>query len=466
MWHEERFPPARVSARYGSERRRSSECTTTGETHRERLVGAGDEAAESDPPQAAASRTRPRLDGCELAAQGAPSRQNLIVMIEPKMMIRGWSDRLLAACAVCVAVAVVTRSHSVPATDFPAADDLMLRLMSMDNVSGVALMLIKDGRIVLEKGYGFRDLESHAPVTTATLFNIGSISKSFTALGIAQLVDQHQVELDAPVIKYIPDLRLSDPRAAQAVTLRQLLSHTSGLPPDDQWPQQVPATREGIVSEFANMPITAQPGTRFQYCSRCIVLAAYVLERITGQSWEAYTRAHIFEPLGMTAASFGPLGLEQAADRAQPYRHDAVLGEVPVPWGRLQYLEPLGPAGGIDANIDEMARYALLQLDDGTISGHQVLSAQMMAELHRPEIAVGPDWTPAARTEDMHYALGWFTASVRGVNLVFHNGANPGFRAAIFLMPSTKAGVVILTNGESERFTDAATRGLLEQLLQ
>jgi CubicO group peptidase (beta-lactamase class C family) len=213
------------------------------------------------------------------------------------------------------------------------------------------------------------------------------------------------------------------------------------------------------------MPITAQPGTRFQYCSRCIVLAAYVLERVTGQSWEAYTRTHIFEPLGMTTASFGPLGLEQAPDRAQPYRHKAVLGEVPVPWSRLQYLQPLGPAGGIDANVDEMASYALLQLGGGTMSGHQVLSAQMMAELHRPEITVGTDWTPAARTEHMHYALGWFTADVRGVHLAFHNGANPGFRAAIVLVPSSKASVVILTNGESDRFTDAATQSLLKQLL-
>jgi CubicO group peptidase (beta-lactamase class C family) len=92
------------------------------------------------------------------------------------------------------------------------------------------------------------------------------------------------------------------------------------------------------------------------------VLAAYVLERITGQSWEAYTRRHIFEPLGMTTASFGPLGLEQAPDRAQPYWHAAVLGEVPIPWSRLQYLYSLGSTGGIDANVDEMSHYALLQL--------------------------------------------------------------------------------------------------------
>jgi CubicO group peptidase (beta-lactamase class C family) len=387
-------------------------------------------------------------------------------MIGAKTMTRSWCGRPLAICAVGIAVAVVTLAASVSAADFSASDALMLRLMSTHNVPGAALALIKDGSIVLEKGYGFRDLAAQAPVTTATLFNIGSISKSFTALGVAQLVDQHQVDLDAPVIRYIPDLRLSDPQATQAVTLRQLLSHTSGLPADEQWPQQVPATRNGIVSEFASMPITAQPGTRFQYCSRCIVLAAYVLERITGQSWEAYTRMHTFAPLGISTASFGPPGLEKAPDRAQPYRHDGVLGQVPVPWSRLQYLRPLGPAGGIDANVADMARYALFQLGDGTMSGRRVLSAQMMAELHRPETAVGVDWRPAAPAENLHYSLGWFTADIHGVHLVYHNGENPGFRAAVVLAPYFQAGVVILTNGESKPFIEMTTRSLLEQLLR
>ena len=196
------------------------------------------------------------------------------------------------------------------------------------------------------------------------------------------------------------------------------------------------------------------------------MLAAYGLEQIAGQSWEAYTRTHIFAPLGMATASFGPLGLEQAPDRAQPYRRGAVSGDVPIPWGRLQYLQALAPAGGIGASVGEMARYALLQLDDGVLSGRRLVSAQMMAELHRPEIAVGADWTAAARIQNLHYALGWFTADLRGVHIVYHNGANPGFRAAIVLAPSAKAGVVVLTNGELDRFSDAAARSLLEQLLR
>jgi CubicO group peptidase (beta-lactamase class C family) len=383
-------------------------------------------------------------------------------MIGLNAIIWSWYTRVFTTCVAGIAVATI--SSSLAAADFHAVDDLMSNLMSEDNVPGAALALIKDGRIVLEKAYGFRDLAAHAPVTTATVFNIGSISKSFTALDIAELVDQQLAALDTPVIRYIPELRLSDPYATQVVTLRQLLSHTSGLPPDDQWPPQVPPSREAIVSEFARMPITAQPGTRFQYCSRCVVLAAYVLERITGESWETYTRTHILAPLAMTNASFGPLPLEQAHNPALPYRHDVIFGEVQVPWGRLQYLQALAPAGGINANVDEMARYVLLQLNDGTFSGHRILSPQMMTELHRPEITVGLDWTPAARTQNLHYALGWFTADVRGVHVVFHNGANPGFRAAIAIVPASGAGVVILTNGESDRFINAATKSLLELL--
>lgn len=376
--------------------------------------------------------------------------------------------RVIVACALGLGVAVGVISTAALAEaplDRPAVDTLMLDLIATHNVPGAALALIKRGEVVLEKSYGFRHLATRAPVTAQTLFNIGSISKSFTALGIAQLVDHHKLDLDAPVIGYAPDLRLSDPQVTRKVTLRQLLSHTSGLPADEQWPSQVAASRLGIIREFATMPITAQPGTRFQYCSRCIVLAAYVLERISGQTWETYTQTQILAPLGMTAASFGPSGLERTTDAAQPYQHDSAVGHVQVPWKRLAYLDPLGPAGAIDASIADLTRYALFELGDGTIFGRRVLSAPMMAELHRPEIAVGPGWT-SLRFDDLHYALGWFTAEYRGVRLIYHNGANPGFRAAIVLVPSTKAGVVLLANSDSSQFTSAATLRLLEQLLR
>jgi CubicO group peptidase (beta-lactamase class C family) len=168
----------------------------------------------------------------------------------------------------------------------------------------------------------------------------------------------------------------------------------------------------------------------------------------------------------MTTASFGPLGLQKAPDRAQPYRHEAVLGDVAVPWSQLQFLQSLGPAGGVDASISEMARYAVFQLGQGTFSGYRVVSTQMMVEMHRPQIAVGSDWTSVARTQNLHYALGWFIAEVRGLHLVYHNGANPGFRATIALAPSSESGVVILTNGESDRFIEVARRSLLELLLR
>jgi CubicO group peptidase (beta-lactamase class C family) len=373
---------------------------------------------------------------------------------------------MLVVCMLVTSMALVAVDvpvRAVDEVDVHAVDGLTQRLMSKYNVSGAALALIKHGHIVLEKGYGFRDLEDRLPVTTGTVFNIGSISKSFTALAIAQLVDQNRVDLDTPVIRYLPDFRLSDPRVTRAVTLRQLLSHTSGLPPDEQWPRQVPPTRSEIIGEFATMPIAAPPGTRFQYCSRCVVLAACVLERVMDQSWETYTRAHIFAPLGMSTASFGPSALERATDAARPYSYDA-RGQIRVPWRRLDYLEALDPAGGIDASVADIARYALFQLGDGTTRIGRVISVRMLAELHRPETSVPATWT-SAPIQDLHYALGWFTAEYRGQHIVFHNGANPGFRASIVLVPGSKDGVVVLTNRDSSAFVNAVTLRLLEELI-
>ena len=376
--------------------------------------------------------------------------------------------RLLTLGVLVTSVAIGALGPTARAGGHPnlnTIDSLMSRLMSEYHVPGAGLGLIQDGRVLLEKGYGYRNLDSRAPVTAETLFNIGSISKSFTALGIAQLVDQHKLDLDVPVIRYMPALRLSEPAATRTITLRQLLSHSGGLPPDEQWPPQVPPYRSDIIGEFATMPMTAQPGTRFQYCSRCVVLAALILQGVTGESWETYTRTHIFAPLGMTAASFGLAGLENGNDGAQPYRYDALPGQVQVPWQRLDYLDSLAPAAGIDANIADMIRYALFQLGVSSMSDRRVLSAQMLEELHRPEIAVAKSWWTSVPIQDAHCGLGWFTAEYRGARIVFHDGVNPGYRASIMLAPGSKAGVVVLTNGESMKFINAATLRLLDELL-
>lgn len=382
-------------------------------------------------------------------------------------MPRGRWTRILAVGALVfllVAGAFGAPAGAERAVTAQAVDDLVLRLMSMYSVPGAAVALIQHSRIVLAKGYGFRDSETQLPVTERTLFNIGSITKSFTSLGIAQLVDEGRLDLDRPVIQYVPELRLSEPVVTRTVTLRQLMSHTSGLPRHDDWLASVPTSRLDVIRDMVRIPVTAKPGERFQYCNQNFVLAGYVLERVTGQSWEAYTRAHIFAPLGMTAAAFGVLGLERAPDRAQPYRPDALLGATQVPWtsNGLQALQALGPAGSIDANIADMARYAQFQLGDGTVFGRQVVSARMLAELHRPEIAAGK----GVLTQDIRYALGWQTAEYRGVQLVSHGGEITGFTAYITLVPSAGAGVVILANADSaELFAHALRLSLVEELV-
>ena len=166
---------------------------------------------------------------------------------EPRRTIlRYLWGHLLATCAVSIAAAVATVSHTVSASEFLDADDLILRLMSKENVHGAAVALIKDNRIVLEKGYGVRDIATQPPVTTATLFNIGSISKSFTALGVAQLVDQQKADLDVPVINYLPDLQLRDSGVAQTLTLRRLPHIAVAFPQTSTGPSE--PRRHGTVS--------------------------------------------------------------------------------------------------------------------------------------------------------------------------------------------------------------------------
>ena len=132
---------------------------------------------------------------------------------------------------------------------------------------------------------------------------------------------------------------------------------------------------------------------------------------------------------------------------------------------RLQYLEPLAPGGGIDASIAEMTRYALFQLDAASPSDPRIVSASVLAELHRPQIAVGPGWAPE-RIHNLHYALGWFTGDDGDTHLIFHSGGNPGYRSMIVLVPAAKTGVVVLTNSEAGRFTADAAQRLLEPLLR
>ncbi len=337
----------------------------------------------------------------------------------------------LVLCVLLVGNGLGTMHPVDAAQDFGTTIDATVnRLLDMYSVPGAAIGIVQNGKVIYTKGYGYADVDKKQAVDTQTVFSVGSISKSFTVLDLAQLVDQGKIDLDAPVIKYLPDFKLSDPTATKTLTVREVISHASGLPRTDDRLMQNFDSRKQIVDDMVNISMTAKPGQAWQYCNQNFVLAGYLVEQISGQTWEQYTQQHVFDPLGMKSASFGVDAIQGAADHAQPYVPDILQGAAPMPYADLQkkIIDLIGPAGSINANVLDMAQYALFQLGDGSFNGKQIVSKAQFDQMHTKQISVagmpeGNQLVQLSLTKDIGYGFGWFTETYRGHNL-FHSGCD------------------------------------------
>jgi CubicO group peptidase (beta-lactamase class C family) len=365
------------------------------------------------------------------------------------------------------------KSASPPPTDtvqapvFPDVDAFITGLMALYDIPGASAALVEKGEIVYVQGYGVRSTETGEPVTPDTLFAIGSVTKSFTALDVMQLADQGRIMLDAPVVTYLPDFKLADPDATQRVTVRQLLAQTSGLPGADDaaWYSGQITNLQQAVEYAATLPLAAAPGSIHIYDNFNYAIAGYLIEQVTGQSWEDYTREHILEPLGMTRADFDIQTLQQTPDHALPHRLDILEGMQPR---SFVSLAGIASAGALNASAREMADYLQFQLGDGTVNGEPLISTALLNELHTQQVAY-PPMPPVGPTgfQTRGYALGWFTAGFNGVSVLWHNGSIDGFYVIVMFIPSENVGVAVLSNaglGTGSLFALAASLGLLERL--
>ncbi|MBC7870424.1 MAG: beta-lactamase family protein [Chitinophagaceae bacterium] len=365
--------------------------------------------------------------------------------------------RLTCAALIFMALIFVLPTQAQP-SEFDSAqiDSYLEEIMELYNVTGANLSIVQNGEVLYTAGYGFRNIETEQAVTPETLFSIGSVSKSFTALAVAQQVDAGNLDLDTPIIDYVPNLTYTDPRFEQ-VTLRHLLSHTSGLPVmDTLWYAGTVESRDALITEFAMQTFDTEPGATYVYNNVAYALAGYVLEQVTGETWEDYIRAHIFTPLEMTESVVSFDEMAQTSNYALP--HLLNIREGAVPQALFEYIDLIAPAGAIDSNPVNMANYALLQLGDGTFNGERVVSQELLEEMH----AVTSEVTEG-------YGLGWVNTSYEGYDLVWHNGAIDGFTAALFLVPSESLGVTILTNSDAleggDSFVQAGALGIITRIL-
>lgn len=312
-------------------------------------------------------------------------------------------------------------------------------------VPGLALAIVRDDSVIYAKGYGVREIGKPAPVTERTVFAIGSSSKAFTAAGIAMLVDEKKVSLDAPASTYLPGLQLADPYVSRELTVRDLLSHRSGLARGDMLWYGSELDRNEILRRIRFLQPSWSFRSQFGYQNLMYLAAGQVVAGVAQATWDDFTRERIFVPLGMTSSTTSIKSLAAQADVATPHVETADTVRV-IPW---RNIDNIAPAGSINSHVVDMAQWVRLQVGKGSVGGRRLVSERMIDEMHTPHTIVPRDSAARSMNPDTHlqaYGLGWFLQDYRGRLVVQHGGNIDGFSALVAMLPEEKMGLVILTN--------------------
>jgi CubicO group peptidase (beta-lactamase class C family) len=357
------------------------------------------------------------------------------------------------------------QSAAAPADAAQAAlagfDELVEKALKDFEVPGLALAIVVDGKVVLEKGYGVRDLDKKTPVTDKTLFAIGSSTKAFTTFVMGQLVDEGKLDWDKPVTGFLPDFRLYDRVTTELITPRDLVTHRSGLPRHDALWYNAKLSRREMVYRLRFLEPNETLRAKFQYNNAMFLTAGYLVEQITGKTWEDNVRERIFGPLGMTRSNFSVLDSQKSDDYAQPHseRKDK-LQTIP-----FREITNVGPAGAINSCVDDMSRWLLLHLNDGKFGDKALIAPTTLADIHSPHMTTG-DTIERPEISQSSYGLGWFVDTYRGHHRVHHGGAIDGFLAMVMLLPEDHIGVVALINRDGVNLPELVARSALDRLLK
>ncbi len=368
-------------------------------------------------------------------------------MLTPNQPLRALA--LLASAALAPHAAVAQK----PAAPPPGFDAYVADVLRTFAVPGAAVAIVKDGRVVLAKGYGVRRLGQATPVDAETQFGIASNTKIFTATALAMLVEQGKVEWDAPVIRYLPWFAMYDPYVTRELTVRDLLVHRSGLglgAGDLLWWPPSTYDRKEIARRLRYIKPTTSFRSAFAYDNVLFLVAGEVIEAVSGQSWEDFVRTRILERVGMRHSDVHHSAVGHPGNVATPHAavNDTVRPVAPF------LSDNTNPAGGIVSGAEDMAKWVMVQLDSGRVAdGTRLFSPASARQLWRevtPEpIGEAPPGLPHLRPHEYGYALGIETRDYRGRLLLTHTGGLPGYVSRVAMIPDLRLGVVVLTNQES-----------------
>jgi len=332
-----------------------------------------------------------------------------------------------------------------PPKDF---DQFLRTAMSQWQVPGMGLAIVKDDVVIHARGYGVKDIGNDEPVDEHTVFAVGSVTKSFTATALAALVSEGKVSWDDRVAQYLPDFQHPDPWVTRELTLRDMLSHRTGLPRGVHILLRGLYDLDAYLHRVRYLEPVASFRSGFHYTNTTFEAVGKMFPTMAGMNWEDFVQQRIFDPLGMTASSTNVEALGNIENLSTP--HAKIDGVVqPVARCNIGY----DASGSINSNAVDMAQWIRLLFNKGAYQGEQLISTAAVNEMHAPQIVIPlehPDVAPLRAlgldTNFSSYGLGWVVIDYRGKKMVFHPGGIQGYAAMTAALPGENLGVVILTN--------------------
>ncbi|HEX4947963.1 MAG TPA: serine hydrolase domain-containing protein, partial [Blastocatellia bacterium] len=301
-------------------------------------------------------------------------------------------------------------------------DGVVEQVMKDWKVPGIAVAIVKDGKVVYAQGYGYRDVKRQLKVTPDTLFAIGSCSKAFTAAALGLLVDEKKLQWDETVRTHLPGLRLYDDYTTARIRARDLVSHQSGLPRHDLVWYGSPLPRQELFDRLRFLEPSAPLHAKYQYNNLMFMTAGILVEQLAGMSWESFIQQRFFTPLGMKTSNTSVKTSQQAADYSLPYGEEkGEVKEIP-----FRNIDEIGPAGSINSSVNEMTNWLSLQMNNGKFGDKQIISERSLLETQTPQIVSGGD-LKYDESFYVSYAMGWGVYVYRGHHILRHGGGIDGF---------------------------------------
>ncbi len=317
------------------------------------------------------------------------------------------------------------------------------------NIPGLSIAIVKDGQVVVMKGYGVRNLQTKEPVDENTLFMIASNSKLFTGTALAQLEYNNKLSLNDKIIKYFPDFRLYDSCTTQLVMLKDMLGHHLGTKTFQGdftfWNSSL--SREEIMYKMRYLKPTQAFRASYGYCNSCFVTAGQVIPIVTGKPWEVYVYDSIIEPLQMTYTHTLAQGMSQMPNVATPYTNTFSEELQQLPYDNV---DNLGPAGSMVSCVSDLTHWLLMQLDSGRYNGKQIIPWPVLQKTRSANTLVNISGSGSSHFSA--YGLGEFIKDFGGKILYEHTGGADGFVTNVCFMPEEKLGITILTNNDNQQF--------------